>query len=171
MSLCNICPVIVLIDIDECVSNTHNCDPHASCTNSVGSFGCTCNTGFSGDGRNCTGKINCDCRIDGWECLIWKKEKQQQQQANKEIKIKNQFLSHNNVTGIGKLIKCGRHIWNSKDRNQLIDAAGYKLYSKGQISNPSKLILFGHLIGALGGKFKYFKYFVVTDVRRVINSP
>ena len=65
MSLCNICRVIVLIDIDECVSNTHNCDPHASCTNSVGSFGCTCNTGFSGDGRNCTGKTNCDCRIDG----------------------------------------------------------------------------------------------------------
>ena len=34
---------------------THTCDAMASCTNSDGSFECTCNMGFEGDGIICTG--------------------------------------------------------------------------------------------------------------------
>ncbi len=33
-----------------------NCSANALCINLVGSFGCECNTGFSGDGVNCTGE-------------------------------------------------------------------------------------------------------------------
>ena len=46
----------VVVDIDECTTNTHNCDPDASCINTDGSFNCTCNQGFSGNGTTCSGE-------------------------------------------------------------------------------------------------------------------
>ena len=45
----------IFIDIDECKSTP--CDKNAACVNTDGSFTCTCNTGYSGDGFNCSGKI------------------------------------------------------------------------------------------------------------------
>ena len=44
----------MLADVDECVLGVHNCDVNANCTNSVGSFNCSCNTGYSGNGVNCS---------------------------------------------------------------------------------------------------------------------
>ena len=45
----------VVEDIDECLSGTHNCHTDANCTNTKGSFYCTCHTGYSGDGVTCVG--------------------------------------------------------------------------------------------------------------------
>ena len=44
-------------DIDECSTAKHNCDNNANCQNSPGSFSCSCNNGFSGDGVQCTGSF------------------------------------------------------------------------------------------------------------------
>ncbi|XP_035691358.1 fibrillin-3-like [Branchiostoma floridae] len=41
-------------DIDECATGVHSCHQHATCTNTVGSYRCTCNSGYTGDGRTCT---------------------------------------------------------------------------------------------------------------------
>ena len=41
-------------DIDECVLGVHNCSVDANCTNTVGSFNCSCNSGYFGDGVNCS---------------------------------------------------------------------------------------------------------------------
>lgn len=43
------------IDIDECARGTHQCHPAATCTNTPGSYRCTCPAGSVGDGRTCTG--------------------------------------------------------------------------------------------------------------------
>ena len=41
-------------DIDECAEQSDQCDEtHADCTNTVGSYECQCNVGFTGDGRRC----------------------------------------------------------------------------------------------------------------------
>ena len=49
--------IITPVDIDECISKTHNCDDDAVCTNNKGSFTCECETGYRGNGLNCTGNL------------------------------------------------------------------------------------------------------------------
>ena len=44
-----------LIDIDECTTEADNCDTNAACTNNPGSFTCSCNQGYTGDGVTCMG--------------------------------------------------------------------------------------------------------------------
>lgn len=39
-------------DVDECAEG-NRCDPNAACTNTIGSFFCTCESGFTGDGFAC----------------------------------------------------------------------------------------------------------------------
>ncbi len=36
--------------------DTHTCDAMATCMNTMGSYECTCNEGYEGDGLMCTGK-------------------------------------------------------------------------------------------------------------------
>lgn len=45
-------------DIDECSADSTPCDESADCTNSEGSYSCTCKQGFDGDGTVCEGKSN-----------------------------------------------------------------------------------------------------------------
>ena len=46
---------VCISDIDECAVNNGNCSEYADCTNSLGSYECTCVSGFTGDGFTCTG--------------------------------------------------------------------------------------------------------------------
>jgi len=63
-----VCPTPgMLCDPDECAMGTDNCDTNALCVNTIGSFTCTCNAGYTGDGVTCddidecaTGVDNCD---------------------------------------------------------------------------------------------------------------
>lgn len=46
-------------DVNECNISADNCDPeNGACANTEGSFICTCNIGYTGDGINCTSE--CD---------------------------------------------------------------------------------------------------------------
>ena len=47
--------MVVIKDIDECASGTHDCHSDATCTNTVGAFNCSCKEGYNGDGRQCAG--------------------------------------------------------------------------------------------------------------------
>ena len=42
-------------DSDECMNNSHNCSENATCTNTEGSFNCSCKPGYIGNGHNCSG--------------------------------------------------------------------------------------------------------------------
>ena len=48
---------IRVADIDECTTDTDNCDANAVCTDRDGSFSCACNSGYNGDGTTCTSKL------------------------------------------------------------------------------------------------------------------
>jgi hypothetical protein len=43
-------------DIDECAKTTHDCDNNANCINTEGSFKCTCQIGYKGNGTTCNGE-------------------------------------------------------------------------------------------------------------------
>ena len=42
--------------MDECNENTSNCHINATCTNTGGSYKCSCNAGYSGNGSSCQGQ-------------------------------------------------------------------------------------------------------------------
>ena len=62
------CPSIIfssinmfaVLDIDECGASSPVCDINANCSNTRGSYICTCRTGYTGDGKTCQGRINVD---------------------------------------------------------------------------------------------------------------
>ena len=63
---------IIAIDINEC--DTSPCSSDATCSNIGGSFQCTCNNGFSGNGVNCTGTklfiLSCDVFLTNFSYVI-----------------------------------------------------------------------------------------------------
>ena len=46
---------VLLLDVDECSVSEPVCHVNANCTNTVGSYLCSCKSGFLGDGKTCTG--------------------------------------------------------------------------------------------------------------------
>ena len=46
-------PLIIISDIDECTNDS--CDVNAVCNNTRGTYNCTYNDGFYGDGKTCKG--------------------------------------------------------------------------------------------------------------------
>ena len=42
-------------DVDECERDVNLCDKNALCTN--GSYLCSCNDGYRGNGKNCSGNV------------------------------------------------------------------------------------------------------------------
>ena len=47
--------LLPIVDINECNGAADNCDDNADCTNTDGSYRCSCKPGFSGDGISCEG--------------------------------------------------------------------------------------------------------------------
>jgi len=66
-------------DIDECAVNNGGCNAEATCSNTVGSFSCTCTDGYEGDGVTCTGYSVYGCLVflicfilfSNWLCFTY----------------------------------------------------------------------------------------------------
>ena len=54
--------ILSAADVDECMDNNGGCSQE--CKNDFGSYSCRCFSGFFllGDGRNCDGENNNDCK-------------------------------------------------------------------------------------------------------------
>ena len=48
--------MLFVLDIDECSVSPSVCDMNANCSNTPGSYYCTCKAGYTGDGKTCQGK-------------------------------------------------------------------------------------------------------------------
>lgn len=46
---------MVFLDLDECETGQQECSEFAQCVNTIGSHSCLCLSGFTGDGKNCSG--------------------------------------------------------------------------------------------------------------------
>ncbi|XP_076803960.1 uncharacterized protein LOC143448219 isoform X1 [Clavelina lepadiformis] len=62
--------------VDDCTLGTHNCHEHARCTATIGSFDCTCRTGYLGNGVHCEDIDECSfsqsanlCPIANSKCV------------------------------------------------------------------------------------------------------
>ena len=44
------------VDVNECTNGTDRCHSRATCHNTQGSYTCSCNSGYIGNGFSCTGK-------------------------------------------------------------------------------------------------------------------
>ena len=52
--------ILIPIDINECADlSENNCSSNANCTDTIGSYNCTCKDGYSGNGYTCDGKFLC----------------------------------------------------------------------------------------------------------------
>ncbi|XP_072016916.1 microfibril-associated glycoprotein 4-like [Amphiura filiformis] len=51
-------------DVDECTVDSDNCDENAACANTVGSFTCSCNTGYNEVGITCIDIDECNMNPD-----------------------------------------------------------------------------------------------------------
>ena len=50
-------------DVNECTRGTDWCHFRATCRNTQGSYTCSCNSGYIGNGFSCTGKL---VVVHGW---------------------------------------------------------------------------------------------------------
>ena len=56
--LCSFLFLPAYLDVDKCSNGSHDCHPNATCwADTAGNFTCTCQPGFTGNGRQCYGMI------------------------------------------------------------------------------------------------------------------
>ena len=49
--------IYCVLDVNECSDSAHDCSEYAQCMDTEGSYSCSCNTGYAGNGTMCTSKI------------------------------------------------------------------------------------------------------------------
>ena len=53
--------VYIYVDINDCEDDPEICGMNANCINTIGSYMCSCSSGYTGDETMCTGECKCCC--------------------------------------------------------------------------------------------------------------
>ena len=56
------------LDLNECQTSSHGCSNHARCSNTIGSYTCQCQNGFTGNGTTCS-NVN-ECTSGNYSCKV-----------------------------------------------------------------------------------------------------
>ena len=54
---CSLGICVPFSDVDECSASSPVCDSNAICSNTRGSYICTCKSGYTGNGKTCQGRF------------------------------------------------------------------------------------------------------------------
>ena len=104
-------PYFFFLDVDDCTEMTDNCDVNAYCNNTVGSFSCTCNSGFTGNGTTCAGKYDYFVVDESWFCFIpqshARSAKKKMPLASNSVKIFNWWRKRTTVGYFDEKITLG----------------------------------------------------------------
>jgi hypothetical protein len=103
------------VDLDECAA-ANDCSADATCTNEPGTFACTCNPGFGGDGRTCT--RNCTKVLIYDDCTG-------PPDADCDA-IPEALFADDAATGLGLVVEYGG-VANQTAFRTLFDAGGFEL--------------------------------------------
>ena len=57
LQYCSLGICVRFSDVDECSASSPVCASNANCSNTRGSYVCTCKSGYTGDGKACQGRI------------------------------------------------------------------------------------------------------------------
>lgn len=63
---------MALVDINECTNSGSICDhkPNSHCENTIGSYSCRCNTGYTQDGDKCVGTFGFLCACSTYPSVL-----------------------------------------------------------------------------------------------------
>ena len=89
--------IFICLDIDECSADPSLCHENADCSNSKGSYSCTCRIGFTGDGKTCQGIFLANfAYVCGGNTVVTLLHEDYSREVRKDFTEVNYFSSYGN---------------------------------------------------------------------------